>query len=894
MVDHTTTSPKTTKLIGSANETDIQINGHKTTALLDTGSTISTVSEHFYSNHLKAVDCPLLPLENFLHIEGAGGHSLPYTGYIEADIQIPGITDGNGLTSLFLVVPNTSYNSSVPFLIGTNILTHLMDKLKHKHGVRFLQRANLTSTLQLAFRCMVTDSRRLKKDGHLGEIKYASSKPITIQGNRTVTIDGRVTRSKKNGVWSAMIQESLDTHLPADIEVTPSLVTYDANRDQTVTVQLANLRNQPITIQPRTMICHLKAVEVVDEHTEHEVMKDMPPHCSEFLDKIDFNDTAVEGQKLHDLKHFIRTWSHVFSQHDLDVGSTDAVKHRIELDNTTPFKQRHRRIPPSMYQEVKEHIQELINGGIVRKSHSPWASNIVLVRKKDNSLRMCVDFRQLNKRTIKDSYALPRTEELFDCLKGAKYFSVLDMKSGYHQVEMDESHKSRTAFTVGPLGFYEFQRMPFGLTNAPATYQRLMEDCLGDLNHTICVIFLDDVIVFSNTYEEHIERLSMVFRKLEEYNLKLSPKKCKFLQERVKYVGHIVSSKGVETDPDKIEKVINWPRPTNHDEVRQFLGFVGYYRRFVKDFSKIAKPLNELLVGIQNKRKSRRRKKDSSSPSWKWETEEEEAFQRLKTSLTTPEILAYPDYSLPFNLHIDASGKGLGAVLYQKQEGQERVIAFASRGLTKAERNYPAHKREFLSLKWSVTEKFHDYLYGREFSVYTDNNPLTYILGNAKVYATGQRWLATLANYTFNLRYRPGKSNVDADLLSRHPSIEENLTVDTVKAICKSHHSTCHAEVICMSAQSLDLPEDRESTVNWRRAQRNDPNIAPIIQYVTEGRHPAPKETSLDKEGLILLRELKHLVCRRGILYKEIQAEGETKRQLILPVLQKTSTQYVT
>ncbi len=301
---------------------------------------------------------------------------------------------------------------------------------------------------------------------------------------------------------------------------------------------------------------------------------------------------------------------------------------------------------------------------------SPWASNVVLVCKHSGDLRICEDYRQLNNRTLKDSYAMPRVEELLDCLGGMKYFSVLDMKSGYHQVEIQEQHKERTAFTVGPLGFYEYNRMPFGLCNAPATYQRLMENCLSGLHLKICLIYIDDLIVFSKTYEEHLERLERVFQRLSECGLKLSPKKCKFFKHRVKYVGYILSEDGIQADPEKIDKIKDWPTPQNPEEVRKFLGFAGYYRKFVKDFSKIAKPLSELMPKTQTK-KSRQRKDKQIKVPWIWGTVQERSFQELKDRLT---ILGYADYTQPFELYVDASTHGLGAVLYQHHEGHPRDL----------------------------------------------------------------------------------------------------------------------------------------------------------------------------------------------------------------------------
>lgn len=280
-------------------------------------------------------------------------------------------------------------------------------------------------------------------------------------------------------------------------------------------------------------------------------------------------------------------------------------------------------------------------------------------------------------------------------MSGNSYFTVLDAKSGYHQIEIEESHKERLAFSVGLVGFFEFSRMPFGLSNRPSTYQRLMVDCLGELDLNNCFVFLYDIITFSETFTKNLDHLQQVFNKLREAGLKLSPKKCNFFQESVKYVGHLVSKQGIETDPGKTNKVLNRPTPTTAEEVRKFLGFAGYYRKFIKNLSKIARPLSELMpIPTESKRASEKRVK-----VWKWGSEEQNAFDELKEALVTPPIRGYADYSLPFELHTDASQIALGAVLYQMQGDVKRVISCASRTLTKSERNYPAHRLEFLALK---------------------------------------------------------------------------------------------------------------------------------------------------------------------------------------------------
>ena len=352
---------------------------------------------------------------------------------------------------------------------------------------------------------------------------------------------------------------------------------------------------------------------------------------------------------------------------------------------------------------------------------------MVLVRKKDEGLRFCIDLRKLNNRAVKDGYSLPRIEDTLDCLHGAVWFSTLDLKSGYWQVRLEEEAKPLIAFTMGPLGFWECECMPFSLTNAPATFQRLMESCLGELHLNWCIIYLDDIIVFSRIPEEHVHRLRAVFEKLKAASLKLKPSKCDFFKKEIKYLGHVVSEKGVSTDPDKIKSVTEWPQPTTVTEVRSFLDLLVTIRGLYQTFSKVAKPLNKLSQNLEGTPSQKKKFKVH------WGPEHQEAFETLQKLCTEFPILAYADFKAPFILHTDASGDGLGTVLYQVQEGKQRVIAYASHSLTRSERNYQIYKLEFLALKWAITDKFHEYLYGSQFQVYTDDNPLTYVLSTAKV-----------------------------------------------------------------------------------------------------------------------------------------------------------------
>ena len=365
--------------------------------------------------------------------------------------------------------------------------------------------------------------------------------------------------------------------------VAPALVP---NRDEP---EIINLLGQTVTVPTRTTnpLYDKNSTETGDvqeygnAHDEnvHPLKPEpTPERLNTLFSKLDLSGikewSEDNQQKIHDL---MVEYQHLFALNDLELGCTDKVKHKIRLDNPVPFKDRYRCIPPHQFDEVCSHLQEMLKVGAIQKSLSPWASPVVLVCKKDGSLQFCIDLRKLNSCTIKDAYSLPQIEESLDCLNGAKIFTSLDLKSGYWQVPLEEESIRLMAFTVGLLGFYECIRMPFRLTNAPTTFQRLMESCLGDLHLKYCIIYLDDIIIFSKTPEDHIEQLKRVFQKIDQAGLHLKLSKCKFFKKKVEYLGHIVSENGIETNPKKIKDIINWPVPDTVTQLRSFLGFCNYY-----------------------------------------------------------------------------------------------------------------------------------------------------------------------------------------------------------------------------------------------------------------------------------------------------------------------------
>ena len=452
----------------------------------------------------------------------------------------------------------------------------------------------------------------------------------------------------------------------------------------------------------------------------------------------------------------------VFSLYDGDLDFCDTLKHSIPTTTDKPVYLPHRQIPVQLQQEVRKCLESWLKQGIIRPSKSPYASQVVIVRKKSGEIRLCVDFRKLNAISIRDSFPLPRIEEALQAVQAAVWFTSFDLAQGYLQMAMEEADIPKTTFRAGSSGLFEFTRMPFGLTNAGASFCRLMEMVIGDQQFVTLLFYLDDICIFANSADQMLDRIELVFSRLKQYQLKIKPKKSFFFQTEVSFLGHVLSAKGISPNPEKVDKVRDWPVPKTSKEVHSFIGLASYYRRFIPSFAKWSKPLNALIVPPAHQAKVRRGEmKKSELTEFVWSKECQEGFDALKHALTTAPVLAYPDYSQPFILETDASLKGLGAVLSQKgKDGEVRVIAYASRSLRPSERSmrdYSSAKIELMALKWSVCEKFKDYLLGSKFTVFTDNNPLVYVktskLGTAKI-----RWLSELALYDFDIVYRTGRS----------------------------------------------------------------------------------------------------------------------------------------
>ena len=414
----------------------------------------------------------------------------------------------------------------------------------------------------------------------------------------------------------------------------------------------------------------------------------------------------------------------------------------------------------------------MLQAGAIRPSSSPWCNTVVLVQKKDGGLRFCIDFRKLNVRTKKDSYPLPHIQEMLESLEGSRIFSSFDFKSGFWQVEMDEASKQYTAFTVGSLGFFECECMPFRLCNVPATFQRLMQNCLSELNLTYCLIYLDDVITFSTDEDDHLHRMRVIFDRFRAEHLKLKPSKCSLFRDEIVFLAHRVTKDGVQPSEEHMKAITNFLEPDSYTSIRWFVGMVGHFRHFIAHSARLARPLNNHLEGDASKLKAHKVALTRKA---------KEAFSLLKQALLQAPVLKFAHYSKPFVLETDTSSDGLGAVLLQEgEDGKLHPVAYGSRSLTKAERNYHSGKTEFLTLKWAVTDHFKEYLIYQPFVICTNNNPLTYLFTTPNLDACGHRWVASLANLNFTIEYQHGRNNAAADALSQ---VNESLNTQEVKAI---------------------------------------------------------------------------------------------------------------
>ena len=500
-------------------------------------------------------------------------------------------------------------------------------------------------------------------------------------------------------------------------------------------------------------VCTMSSLNCIENSNEPGI-EDNQWNLEKVCKEIVLSDTFSTSEKdqIHDM---LMRQNEVLSLGDDDVGLALKGEYRIELYDNTPIYQKMRRFPEPVTRAIEQQCTELENLDIIEPSNSPWSSPLVPIKKPDGTVRLCVDYRKLNRVTIADKFPMPNLTDSIYSLHGTKYFTTLDLVRGYYQMEIEPGSREYTAFSTSQ-GHWQFKRLSFGLKNAPSAFQRLMQEILKKFSRKKVIIYIDDILIMEDNLEDHLKLVEEVLRTLIENGIKVKPGKCHWVMEKVQYLGHIIGREGIEKSPEYVDRIVNFPKPKTVKEMRSFLGLVNFQRKFVPRCSDIMKPLS-ILTGGKNTRKI------------KWNEEREQAFEELKLALQEEVRLSYPEYAetaQPLELFVDASGTGAGAVLTQIQDGVLKTIAYDSMAFNDAQRKYSTIERELTAIRWGV-KTFKAFLYGQRFTLHTDHQPLVYLHNMQLVDSRLARTLEDLSDFDFEIVYTPGKYNTCADTLSR-------------------------------------------------------------------------------------------------------------------------------
>ena len=920
---HSDKQQKLLQLIGPKCHMICCLNGTNTEVLWDTGSQVCLLPLGWADKHLGHIKikslCDILGDQN-LTIMAANGMSVPFQGWTPINFRLLHDSSNHKFQVPFLVADIPGEYPIVGYNVINQYLNEIAGNNEKDAKIQLIKSALPTQSNNVL--TTVVDLISAHQDSDIASV-LTGRQSVKIPKCTTVSVKCLV-RTNLTENMMVIFEPNVEQCWPDGIIVHESVISVKRGARVPVHVRISNTSNQDLSIRSKTVLGCLVEVRSILPVSHDSV------HAPDYVEKvcdlglwhpqIDLSHSDLTKTQREKVVKMLFEESQAFSRDDGDFGCAVDLELDIKLTDDIPVQQNYISIPRPLYQEVKDYLIDLIERGWIRKSKSSYSSPMVCVRKRDGTLRLCIDYRKINKKTIQNRQPIPRIQDVLDGLAGKSWFSLFDQGKAYHQGFVKEDCQKLTAF-VTPWGLYEWERIPFGLTGAPGVFQGFMETVLEDLRDQICIPYLDDALVFSDTFENHLLHTRTVLRRLKEAGIKLKPSKCEIFRRQVKYLGHVVSEKGYYMDPAEKEPVMRLKDkcPRTVGELRQILGFLGYYRKYLKDFSRRASSLYELLkkqdfkpAQYPKRGKSRTKQNSnqaSSSQQIIWTAEHARVLAGLVDDLLTDQVMVYPNFDNKFVLHVDASQEGLGAVLYQPQEhGGLGVVGFGSRTLTPSEKNYHTHsgKLEFLALKWAITDRFRDYLYyAPNFEVYTDNNPLTYVLTTAKLDSTRHRWVAELADFQFTIKYRPGKKNSDADGLSR---ITDDITqvmeecVETVSPevltatalgfttpkICEPTLIASITDESCLPNEYLNdradfsLPVMSDATIV--EAQSNDDIIGPVGRLLKSGQKCSVKRQESGARNPLMRNFPKLQLTDKGIMVRRSTLPGgDVRSQLVLP-----------
>ena len=810
--------------------------------IIDSGASRSVINDDFASILVLNKDADEIKTENKINLQDANGNRMICNGTVQISFSYGDTVFQEQFTRVKKL--------SQKVILGLDFL--ISNKIKVDYDKSEVIMNSKQITIPLTVTTKILDS-----------VLFVSE-TVKIESNRAKFIEVNHQRNDPmvNATREGLITDLQDKFKDQNIRIQSAVVSIKNGKTQ---IFVQNKSSDVVLLKKNTKLAkvsHLTREKInSDSKIDSYVLnisesRDTIYNDFDYNDQDDFNPFPIPSsvdikseanispelsdEQRKQVSDLLEEFSDVFTNSDKNLGCTSLFDHEIDTGNAEPVKSYPRRQSPARKQIIEDMVQKLLDANIIRKSQSEWSNPVVLVSYPGDKHRLCIDYRKLNEKTRKTVYPLPRIDEIFDMLGGSVYLTTLDLKSGYYQVPVKEQDQKKTAF-ITHSGLYEFKRLPFGVCNGPATFQRGMNQILFSSDHKAWEVLLDDIICFSKSFDEHMIHLRELLMRLRKANLKCSIPKCFFFYPELQYLGHVVSKDGLSPDPKKVEKLLQYPRPTTRKEVRQFLGLASYYRKFIPGFAKKSVYLTELT---------------RENVKFEWSENAQIDFDFLRKVLSSePVVLVHPNFDLEFKVQTDASNFAIGAILSQNDHaGRDHPIQYLSRKLRQNEIKWNTRDKEAIAIVWALDE-LRPYLIGKHFVLETDCKNLQWLMKAEKPQRL-VRWAMRLQEYDFTINHRPGKQNGNADALSR--VIYDTDTAENIGVILDN-----------------DLPSVEELV----EIQNMDPNCGIILQYLKK------QIGKTDQVRKLIQIKGKYLISKNsGLLQHQI---GNTSPRTVVPSVVK-------